>query len=370
MEFLNKFIINFENQKIRGNNNLGVAYTPNQIADFIVKSIFKIYFNDLLKKYEPLNEELDIDNISQLILGNQEFNSILIHKLENIKILDPSCGSGRFLISTAKFLFNLMISINSDFKEFDLKKRIIQNNIYGIDIDKSSCFISKLRLLNWLYSDLLLNHNLKEFDLKNLNNINIEQVTQQLNVKLNVSNLDYLLEFDNGKTFDFIVGNPPYIENKKFKNSDYKRQLYKKFYSAYRLFDLSVVFLEKSLEHLKVNNSYLSFLMTNKFLAADYGVKIRELLIKSTELKEIINISSLPIFRNTATYPVILTFKKGIPSNSNEIIIKTYSNMEDIDKFNGSKTTTLSQKLINQLPSNVIPISGNIKLINLSLIHI
>jgi len=71
MEFLNKFITNFENQKIRENKNgtnLGVVYTPNKIADFIVKSIFKIYFNDLLKKYEYLNEELEIDKIFQLIL--------------------------------------------------------------------------------------------------------------------------------------------------------------------------------------------------------------------------------------------------------------------------------------------------------------
>ena len=367
MKFLNEFIINFENQKNKqkqSGSNLGVVYTPNEIADFIVKRIFKIYINDLLKKYEFFNEELDYGAQFQLLVGNQEIKSILIKNLENLKILDPSCGSGRFLISAAKFLFKLIRQINNDVAEFDLKKSIIQSNIYGVDIDNSSCIISKLRLLDWLYSDHSLNQNLKEIDLNNLNNVDIEQFIKSFNIQLNVYNLDYLLEFDKGKTFDIIIGNPPYIENKKFKNSDYKKQLYKKFYSAYRLFDTSVVFLEKSLEHLKDEFSYLSFLMTNKFLAADYGVRIRELLIKSTELKEIINISSLPIFYKTATYPVIFSLKKGIPSDSTKIIIKSYSNMEDINKNNGSKTIIYPQKLTNQLPSNVIPISGNIELIN------
>ena len=240
MEFLNELIDNFENQKlinIKNKGTFGVVYTPNEIADFIVKSIFKICIKDLLKLYGYFTKELDIHNLIQFLVRNDELKEILNKKIENIKILDPSCGSGRFLISVAKLLFNLRKNINPSLKEFDLKKKIIQNNIYGLDIDKSTCYISKLRLLNWVYSDQLdqtLTQNFIETDLKNLNKNDIGKFNQQFDVKLNVYNLDYLLEFNKDNYFDFIIGNPPYIENKKLKNKLYKKQLYNKFYSAYR----------------------------------------------------------------------------------------------------------------------------------------
>ncbi|MFX0187424.1 MAG: Eco57I restriction-modification methylase domain-containing protein [Candidatus Hodarchaeota archaeon] len=367
MEFLNELIDNFENQSFKNQKNFGVIYTPNEIADFIVKSIFKICIKDLLQLYGYFTKELDIHNLIQFLVRNDELKEIINKKIENIKVLDPSCGSGRFLISVAKLLFNLRKKINPSLKEFDLKKKIIQNNIYGIDIDKSSCYISKLKLLNWIYSDQsdqTLYQNTIETDLKNLNKNDIGKIFQHINIKLNVYNLDYLLEFDKDNYFDFIIGNPPYIENKKLKNKIYKKQLYNKFYSAYRLFDISILFIEKSLQILKKNTGYISFILPNKFLSSDYGIKIRDLLINKTELREIINISSLPVFHKTATYPVILSLKNRFPSGSNEIIIKTYSDIGEIIKSNVSEFFIFSQKLINQLPSNVIPISGNIELIS------
>ncbi|TFF97141.1 MAG: hypothetical protein EU540_09155 [Promethearchaeota archaeon] len=342
MEFLKEFIANFENN---GNKekvelkNFGVVYTPYEITSFIIKRIFNIYFNCELR--EKINKEI-----------------------ENIKILDPACGSGRFLISIANFLFNIRKRMNPLLNEFELKKEILKKNIYGIDIDKSACFISVLSLLNWLYSDHTINQDLIEIDLENLDFNNIDQITKQDNINLNVFNLDYLLEFDKDNSFDLIIGNPPYIENKRLKDKLYKKKLYKNFKTAYKLFDIAILFIEKSLEILKENSGYLSFILPNKFLSSDYGIKIRNLLLRKTDLREIINISSLPIFRKSATYPVILSFNKKIPTSSNEIIIKEYKTIEDIIKDNSSKSMILPQKLAHQFPSNVIPISGNLELVS------
>ena len=97
-------------------------------------------------------------------------------------------------------------------------------------------------------------------------------------------NIDYLLEF-NQTQFDIIIGNPPYIENKKIKDLNYKKKLLKRFKSAYKLYDFSILFIEKSIEILKEKYGYLSFIMPNKFLAANYGIKIRKLLVSEIELK-------------------------------------------------------------------------------------
>jgi len=342
MEFLKEFIVNFEtnrSKEIGEIKNFGVVYTPNEITSFIIKRIFKIYFNCELR--EKINKEL-----------------------ENIKILDPACGSGRFLISIADFLFNIRKRMNPVINEFELKKEILKKNIYGIDIDKSAGFISILSLLNWLYSDHSIKQDLIEIDLENLDFNNIEQIIKQDNVNLNVFNLDYLLEFDKDNSFDLIIGNPPYIENKRLKDNLYKKRLYKNFKTAYKLFDIAILFIEKSLEILKENSGYLSFILPNKFLSSDYGIKIRNLLLRKTELKEIINISSLPIFRKSATYPVILSLNKRSPPSSIEIIIKEYKTIEDIIKDNSSKSMSLPQKLTHHFPSNVIPISGNLELVS------
>ena len=182
-------------------------------------------------------------------------------------------------------------------------------------------------------------------------------------MNFNLFNIDYLLKF-NSSDFDIIIGNPPYVENKRILDLEFKKKIKKKFESAYGLFDLSIIFIEKSIELLKNEVGCLSFLTTNKFLSADYGLKIREMLMRKTELKEIINISSLPIFHKTAAYPVIVSFKKKM-SNKNTIIIKNFETMEDFEQFHYERKITYNQNSIKNLPSSVIPTTLNVKLVNL-----
>jgi hypothetical protein len=216
-------------------------------------------------------------------------------------------------------------------------------------------------LLSWIYNDddtpfigesIETNSNLGE----------IEKVINKINLGFNIFNVDFLLDFES-KGIDIIVGNPPYVENKKILDKMLKKKIKKKFESAYRLYDLSIIFIEKSIELLKNESGCLSFLTTNKFLSADYGLKIRQMLMRETELKEIINISSLPVFHKTAAYPVIITIKKRTGTN-NTVIIKEFKFMEDFNRFNNEKLMEFAQDSIKNLPSTVIPISFGVKLAN------
>ncbi|MFX1494657.1 MAG: Eco57I restriction-modification methylase domain-containing protein, partial [Promethearchaeota archaeon] len=343
-------ITEFESDKKEQNKlkkDLGIIYTPQNIANFIVSESFKLYF----KNYFDFKE--NNKNFSK----NHSSEKILFNVLPNLKILDPACGSGRFLISIAKKLFQLYKNLGLNLPDYDLKKKIIEKNLFGIDIDYSAIKISKLRLVKWLLSDL------SEYDKSNLEIDKTNQISKKLDIKFNLFAKDFLLEF-NLNNFDIIIGNPPYIENKKIYNKEYKQKLTKKFYSAYRLYDLSILFIEKSIELLKQNKGVLSFLTINKFLSADYGEKLRELLTTEVEIKEIIDISSLPVFHRIAAYPIIISLKKRVPQNSTIIIKEAH----DLNLFKKSKSIIVNempQEMIKQFPSKVIPISKNLHLIKI-----
>jgi hypothetical protein len=127
--------------------------------------------------------------------------------------------------------------------------------------------------------------------------------------------------------FDVIIGNPPYIENKKIKEElkGYLRIQYK---SAYKLFDYAVPFIERGYKLLKPSGR-LGYIITNKFMITDYGVAIRSILLKETTIEEILDVSHLPVFRGVATYPVIVIFRKTPPSERHEIRIASEINSEE-----------------------------------------
>jgi len=361
--YLNEVIRDFENKKINGrtkDRSLGAIYTPKLIVDYIVSNVFKLYFEEFFNYPKVSKKNSFLGFLPQDLSENHYLKTKFIKKLKNIKILDPACGSGRFMISLAEMLYQIYKTLNSGLDDFEIKRSILQENLYGIEIEKTACIITKLRLISWLFSGKETQYNLPNFNTKGLDLEEINRLINGTDIKLNLFNLDFLLEFESGK-FDIIVGNPPYVENKKI-NPDYKSKIYENFKSAYKLFDLSVIFIEKSIELMK-DNGYLSFVLPNKFLSADYGIKIRKLLIENIVLREIDNISSLSIFQKTATYPIIIYFKKDKSSDKNEISIRKFDELDDLLTCNGSNLIKLPQKLINNLPSNVIPISGNIEVI-------
>ncbi|NVM35223.1 MAG: Eco57I restriction-modification methylase domain-containing protein [Candidatus Lokiarchaeota archaeon] len=364
LNFIENKIERFENEKFleKGENrNLGIIYTPKEVVDYIVSNIFRIRLEEILNYQNETQRDLNLEGILLSLTKNQKIKGNIAKKIKSIRILDPSCGSGRFLMSIAEKLYQIHRILNPELSEFDIKKAIIQNNLYGIEIENSAYYISKLRLIRWLLStnpEHTIFHNI---NLKSLKLTTFDQIIEKLSPIFNIFNLDFLLEFNSDK-FDIIIGNPPYVENKKIKDIEFKKELTKRYKTAYRLFDLSILFIEKSLELLE-DGGYISFILPNKFLSADYGIKVRKLILNESEIREIINISSLPIFQNTATYPIIISLKKTRQSQNQEIEIKILNNMNELIENSRIKTIKFHQDLIKKFPSNVIPISGNIKLI-------
>lgn len=138
----------------------GAYYTPEEVTSFISKNtihpvIFE-NFKSTLKQFEW--KDVDINAYKSLtdFLENPPNNPKILKALYNtvneIKILDPACGSGHFLTSAMKELIfikkRLLEQLDQEINYYHIKKQIVRDNLYGVDIENSAIEIAKLRL--WL----------------------------------------------------------------------------------------------------------------------------------------------------------------------------------------------------------------------------
>lgn len=136
-------------KKITERKKKGVYYTPEPITGYISNNTIIPYLLDKLgNKYSSFDELVESKNKKDM--------KDVIKILDEIKVLDPACGSGAFLIKASEVIFNLKRRLNYSLKNkqnfYDLKMNIITENIYGVDILAGAIEISKLRLWLWLIS--------------------------------------------------------------------------------------------------------------------------------------------------------------------------------------------------------------------------
>lgn len=197
----------------------GSYYTPSDATDYITYNSILI---SLIKKcpkeiQDKIQAEMNITDINAIVRLGKKANSVLKYlsllfsseekkefcdSLYSLKIIDPTCGSGAFIVSAFKCLTDYLNIL--DEKEIDYKKAL--NCIYGVDISKEAIQFTKIRLL-----------------MKCLNNsIDISVLDEIFNSNFMVADAligsDYVINENGfdwtqfGTTFDCIIGNPPYIE--------------------------------------------------------------------------------------------------------------------------------------------------------------
>jgi len=123
----------------------GSYYTPRTVVSFMCREALKGYLGG---QYAPLVDEHKTDNIS--VPEARE----LLSKLDNIKIVDPACGSGAYLLGMLQEIFALTKILDTraqtgdPHNDYQRKLNVIHNNIYGVDLDEFAVSIARLRL--WL----------------------------------------------------------------------------------------------------------------------------------------------------------------------------------------------------------------------------
>ena len=324
----------------------GVFYTPAYITKYIVENTIGKLCDE--KRLELGLKEIEIDDSYKNKNGflNAEGNK-LEKTLKNykkwlleLKIIDPACGSGAFLNQALNFLIQehkIIDDIINDLTNmplgiFDTDVKILENNLYGVDINEESVEIAKLSL--WLCTAQ------KGRKLCNLNN-NIKCGNSLIDDKeiAREKAFDWHKEFSEIMEkggFDVVIGNPPYVRSRNFNNAtaSYFIDNYKLTTSEY---DLSTLFIER-LMNISKKNSISGFITSNKFFTTRYGAKLRKYLIKNKSISNIINFKS-GVFKDTPVETSIIIFN----SNKNNYI--KYININKNEKnseFETKKTLNIN----------------------------
>ena len=311
----------------------GVYYTPTYIVNYIVEN-----------------------TIGKLLKGKTP------KQAEKLKILDPACGSGSFLIGAYQYLLDwhykfyvdndpekwakgrspvLCQGIGGDWQLITAeRKRILLNNIYGVDIDLQAVEVTKLSLLLKVLegeNEQTLTRQLEIFreralpDLGNnikcgnslidpnfYKNQQMSLLGEEEHYRINV--FDWETEFSEVMKvggFDAVIGNPPYIRIQALKEwVPLEVEFYKQRYATASKgnYDIYVVFVERGLNLLS-KRGQMGFILPNKFFSTDYGEALRQSITDRKALVKVIDFGHAQVFEKATTYTCLL-FLTGRSSKS------------------------------------------------------
>lgn len=160
----------FENL-LEDNRDKGAFYTPKEIVQYMCKESLIQYLLNIFQDQKDIEQFIRFNTVSPLLAEKE--NAILLNKkLDDIKVCDPAIGSGAFPIGMLQEIFEAKrfiypyLKTNQDFKPAEVKKNIIQNSIYGVDLEKGAVDIAQLRFWLSLVVDELNPHPLPNLDYK------------------------------------------------------------------------------------------------------------------------------------------------------------------------------------------------------------
>ena len=306
----------------------GVYYTPTYIVDYIVKQ-----------------------TVGKLVEGKTS------KQIAKLRILDPACGSGSFLINAYQFLLDwhrdwyiahdpgkwaksrdpVLVQTTTGWKlTISERKRILLDNIYGVDIDPQAVEVTKLSLLmkvlegeneQTIQPFLRLFHQRALPDLgdniKCGNSLIGPEAYQEAQLSLLPEWDQYRINFFDWSKgfpevmkaggFDTVIGNPPYIRIQMMKEwAPTEVELYKKLYksAASGNYDIYVVFVEKALSLLNKSGK-MGFILPHKFFNAQYGGGLRDIISKGKHLSHVVHFGDQQIFQGATTYTCLLFLDKA-----------------------------------------------------------
>ena len=211
----------------------GIFYTPEYITDFVCR-------NTIIPFLSKNGDENTIDGLIRQYLDSIDE---LDHKVKEIKIINPSCGSGAFLNKASDILLEIheavqVILYDKDptleqhFDSVDERRDILVKNIYGVDINEESTELTKLSLFLNIFKNEDKATVLPVLD----NNIKCgNSIVNDKSVSYDYFDWENQFPFEG---FDIIIGNPPHGASFSETEKNYIDENYelKKHYESCKLF--------------------------------------------------------------------------------------------------------------------------------------
>ncbi len=312
----------------------GVHYTPMPVARFICRQAIGSYIlhnvNETSTKYVTIDEFFNSASLEKL-------HSLYFTVLKDIKIFDSSCGSGVFLEAALDELYRIKSAVlgradmRSTYDDIDresrlsecmLKKYIIENNLYGMDVEPYSVEVASLRMM-LLGSGSMIQPNLS-------------------------SDNALFTGLPAAGPFDIIVGNPPYMrvksmfaDSEKLEGIKLKKELADRIHATgfYRYqegnFNLYKLFLERNISFLHAGGS-MGLIIPSSFLNEATSEKLRKHLFDTCSIEQIVEIPERSrIFKGVNQGTAILVFNKSA-SGDGLFTIKLGTGIGDLDRSDNS----------------------------------
>jgi adenine-specific DNA-methyltransferase len=292
----------------------GVYYTPEYIVDYIVQN-----------------------TVGKLVKGKTP------KQIESIKILDSACGSGTFLVRAYSYILEYLLEYYKQnptkykkeiyqtkkgnwFLTTEIRKKILLNNIYGVDIDAQAVEVTKLSLLLKVLENETkesVNQQLKLFKeraLPNLDNnikcgnslVNSSYFSQKTLSPQNeewekINPFDWNKEFP--FKFDIIIGNPPYV--KEYTNREafeiVKNTDMKKYYQG--KMDLWYFFTCKALDLLKDGGLH-SYIAQNNWVTSAGASILRNKILSDSKILSFFDFNDYKVFKGVGIQTMVFVLEK------------------------------------------------------------
>lgn len=295
----------------------GIVYTPEFITAFIVEQTLGKTLEDAraacMEGYKNTNdwrkptaeEKRSAKTLQQPArVVELQFWRAWLSTLSALKICDPACGSGAFLVAVFDVLHAEYLNINAQIATitgnmdvFDTDKTILSGNLYGVDLNAESIEITKLSL--WLKT------------------AQYGKPLESLESHLRVGNSLIQTDFDWDTAFpevavqggfDIIVGNPPYVRQERFSSS---KPYLEKHYAVFNGgADLYTYFFEQGIRLLRPEKGRLGFISSGTFFKTSSGAPLRSYLLENAQLESIVDFGDVQVFEGVTTYPVIMTMRR------------------------------------------------------------
>jgi len=320
----------------------GVYYTPEYIVDYIVKN-----------------------TVGKIVEGKTP------KQIEKIRILDPACGSGSFLIGAFQCLIDYHVRYLSEHpKEAQghalfpdiikdengeprlsvvRKADILKNNLFGVDIDPQAVEITMMSLylkaLEGERSQLPpKQHLLPELKYNIIcgNSLIGPEISEQATLfgdadieRINAFNWETgFPEIIKAGGFDAVIGNPPYIRIQAMQEwAPVEVEFYKRAYHSASTgnYDIYVVFVEKGLSLLR-QQGRLGFILPHKFFNAQYGQPLRSILSKGKHVRHIVHFGDQQVFDGATNYTCLLFLEKSSCPNCDFVKVEDLDSWRNVGK--------------------------------------
>jgi len=310
--------------KVSKRKREGVVYTPDIITRFLaertVGKTLEERFTGLLAihaEQSALPSNGDPIPWRDGETSERTFWREYVAALRELKIVDPACGSGAFLVAAFDLLAAAYrravarLHALGEKVDFDFYDQILTGNLYGVDLNAESVEITRLSL--WLKT-ARNKHRLQNLEATIKVGDSLIDDTQ-----FTERPFDWRAAFPNifaGGGFDMVIGNPPYVRMELIKK--FKPYLEKHYVVADDRTDLYSYFFERGVGLLR-DGGRLGYISSSTFFRTGSGAKLRTFLGDNVAVEAVVDFGDLQIFEGVTTYPAILTLRKGKDPSGGEL---------------------------------------------------